>query len=228
MSAHSQHRPLRVLVVDDHHLFRTGLRELLRDEGFEVADAESGEAALRRAPHFAPDVVVVDLSLPGMSGIDATRRIREAAPGTRVVMLTVSDDDQHVLDALLAGASGYLLKESALQEITDGIRAVAAGWCPVHPRVARVLVDRIRRDSYDAAPVAEATLAGLSDRERQVLALIADGCDNADIARTLYVSPSTVRNHVSRLLEKLGVHNRVQAAAYAVRHGVSRDQAVSA
>jgi DNA-binding NarL/FixJ family response regulator len=91
-----------------------------------------------------------------------------------------------------------------------------------------LLVDRIRCDAYDGAPVAEATLAGLSERERQVLALIADGCDNADIARTLYVSPSTVRNHVSRLLEKLGVHNRVQAAAYAVRHGVSRDQALSA
>jgi two-component system NarL family response regulator len=215
-------------VVDDHHLFRTGLRALLQDEGFEVADAESGEAALRRARHFGPDVAVVELNLSGMSGIEATRRIREATPATRVVVLTVSDDDQQALDAVLAGASGYLLKGSALQEITQGIRAVAAGGCPLDPRVARVLVDRIRRDSCGTAQFAEATLPCLSERERQVLALIADGCDNAHIARTLYVSPSTVRNHVSRLLEKLGVHNRTQAAAYAVRHGVSRDQALSA
>jgi DNA-binding NarL/FixJ family response regulator len=228
VSAHSQHRPLRVLVVDDYHLFRTGLRELLQEEGFEVAEAESGEAALRQAGHFGPDVVVMDLGLPGMSGIEATRRIREASPATRVVMLTMSDDDEQVLDAVLAGASGYLLKASSLQEITDGIRAVAAGWCAVAPRVTSVLVERIRRDAYDAAPAAEATLPGLSERERQVLALIAEGCDNAQIARTLYVSPSTVRNHVSSLLEKLGVHNRVQAAAYAVRHGVSRDEALSA
>jgi two-component system NarL family response regulator len=229
MSWLTQQRPLRVLLVDDHHLFRTGLRELLREEGFEVADADSGEAALRRAPSFGPDVVVMDLGLPGMSGLEATRRLREAAPATRVVMLTMSDDDQQVLDAVQAGASGYLLKEAALDDITAGIRAVAAGDCPVAPRVARVLVDELRRLADKGEPrVAEAPMRGLSDRERQVLALIADGRDNTEIARLLFVSPSTVKNHVSHLLEKLGVANRVQAAAYAIRHGLSTDEALSA
>lgn len=227
MSAHYKPQSLRVLLVDDHHLFRTGLRALLRDEGFEVADADCGEAALRHARHFAPHVVVMDLGLPGISGIEATRRLREAAPATRVLMLTLSDDDEQVLDAVRAGASGYLLKESSLHEIMAAIRAVAAGSCPVAPRVARVLVDHVRRGNHETARAAEATLRRLSERERQVLALIADGCDNAQIARSLYVSRSTVRNHVSRLLEKLGVQNRVQAAAYAVRHGLSEHNAVS-
>jgi two-component system NarL family response regulator len=224
MFGHTQHRPLRLLLVDDHHLFRTGLRELLQEEGFEVADADSGEAALRRAPRFGPDVVVMDLGLPGISGVEATRCLRETAPTARVVVLTMSDDDRQVLDAVRAGASGYLLKEATLDDITAGIRAVAAGYCPVAPRVARVLVDELRRTRLKREPrVAEGPMRGLSDREHQVLALIAEGCDNAQIARQLYVSPSTVKNHVSHLLEKLGVANRVQAAAYAIRHGLSPD-----
>jgi DNA-binding NarL/FixJ family response regulator len=212
---------MRVLVVDDHELFRTGLRELLEDAGFEVGEAANGEAALRRVPGFAPDVVLMDLGLPGMAGIEATRLLREAAPATRVLVLTMSQDESRVLDALCAGASGYLLKESTLDEITVAIRAVAAGHSALAPRIARVVVDELRRGGHQKAPAAEPALDTLSARERQVLALIADGYDNVQIARRLFVSPSTVKNHVSSLLVKLAVDNRVQAATYAIRHGLA-------
>jgi DNA-binding NarL/FixJ family response regulator len=227
MPTHPQHRPLRVLVVDDHHLFRTGVRELLEGEGFEVVDVESGEAALRRVPSFGPDVVLMDLGMPGMSGIEATSRLRDAAPGSRVLVFTMSDDDRQVLHAVRAGASGYLLKDAELRDVTAAIRAVAAGHSPLAPRVARVLVDEIRRGGDEQPVTTEPALKGLSEREREVLALIAEGCDNGQIARLLYVSPSTVKNHVSRLLEKLQLDNRVQAATYAIRHGISPGEPLS-
>jgi two-component system nitrate/nitrite response regulator NarL len=217
-------RPIRVLIVDDHDLFRTGLRALLEEEGFEVADSVSGPSAVRRAPSFAPDVVVMDMNMPGMSGVEATPLMLEASPLTSVLMLTIATDDTRVVDAVRAGASGYLLKDAQLAEIAAGIRAAAAGHCAIAPRVASALLQSVR--SADSAPAGAEPPRGpdLSVREQQVLALLSDGCDNPEIAARLYLSQSTVKNHVSKVLEKLGVDNRVQAATFAVRHGLGRDE----
>jgi DNA-binding NarL/FixJ family response regulator len=208
-------KPLRVLLVDDHRLFRTGLRALLQDEGFKVGDAPSGEAAIALCRSYRPDVVVMDMNMPGMSGVAATRRIRTEHPRLAVLMLTVAADDDSVLDAVRAGACGYLLKNARLPEIVNGVRAAAAGESVFASRVAGVLVASVRQ----ASPRSEHSDAvGLTERERDVLALLAEGYDNSAIAARLYVSTSTVKNHVSRVLEKLGLDNRVQAAVYAVRH----------
>jgi NarL family two-component system response regulator LiaR len=207
---------LRILLVDDHELFRVGLRELLEEEGFEVADAASGEAALRHCRAFRPDVVVMDMNMPGMSGIEATRRLLEAQPAAAVLMLTVAADDERVLEAIRAGATGYLLKEARLAEIVAGVKAAADGRSPIAPGVAGALVASVRAGGGSASGPAASSL---TDRERAVLALLAQGYDNRAIARRLFVSPSTVKNHVSSVLAKLGVENRVQAAAYAVRQG---------
>ena len=213
---------VKVLIVDDHDLFRTGLRALLEDEGFEVVDAPSGEAGIRLARSFQPKVVVMDMNMPGMSGVEATPPMLETAPDASVLMLTIATEEDEVLDAVRAGACGYLLKDAELSDIVAGIRAAAAGQSTIAARVAGHLVRSVRASdvgspSDDASPQAPA----LSQREREVLSLVTDGCDNAEIAGRLYVSPSTVKNHVSRLFEKLGVDNRVQAATFAIREGLS-------
>jgi two-component system, NarL family, response regulator LiaR len=209
---------LRVLLVDDHDLFRTGLRELLEDEGFAVDDVGSGEAGVGRCRSFRPDVVVMDMNMPGMSGIEATRRILEAQPDASVLMLTVAADDERVLEAIRAGAVGYLLKEARLAEIVAGVKAAAEGRWPIAPRVAGALVASVRERGAVPQPRVSAGL--LTERELAVLALLAEGHDNAEIAGRLFISPSTVKNHISSVLAKLGVANRVQAAAYAIRHGL--------
>ena len=217
--------PVRVLVVDDHHLFRVGIRALLEEEGFEVVDAVSGEAALRRLDGFAPDVVVMDLNMPGMSGIEATRRIVTARPGTAVLMLSIAGEGDDLLEALRAGATGYLLKDARLEEIVAGIRAAADGHSAIALPLARTLVKEVRGSGERRSPERPALPVALSDREREILRLLASGCDNATIGRRLFLSPSTVKGHVSRVLDKLGVDNRVQAAAYAIRHRLSDDGA---
>jgi two-component system nitrate/nitrite response regulator NarL len=212
--------PLRVLVVDDSELFRTGLRSLLATEGFDLADSASGEAAIRRARSFRPHVVLMDIRMPGMSGIEATGLLLEAVPGTAVMMFTGSCDCAEMLEAVRAGASGYLLKDTEIADIVKAIRATAAGYSAIAPQVAGALLAHVRENpvaSQHASPIAALPL---SAREQQVLALLAAGCDNVEIARRLYISTSTVKHHVSRLLEKLGVDNRVQAACYAIRHGL--------
>jgi two-component system NarL family response regulator len=215
--------PIRVLVVDDHHLFRTGIRALLEEEGFVVADAVSGEAALRRVAGFAPDVVVMDLKMPGMSGIEATRAIVAERPGTAVLMLSIAGEGDSVLEALRVGAAGYLLKDSRLEEIVEGIRAAAEGHSAIALPLARTLVNEVRANGERRSPERAALPVAFSEREREVLRLLARGCDNRAIGKRLYLSPSTVKSHVSRVLEKLGVDNRVQAATYAIRHGMVDD-----
>jgi len=209
---------VKVLVVDDHDLFRTGLRALLEEQGFDVIDAAGVSAALRRLAAFAPEVVVMDLNMPDICGIEATPLVLEAAPGTAVLVLTVSTDDERVMDAVRAGASGYLVKDAELDEIADAIRAVADGQGAIAPSVAPVLLQSAR----DAAPKAPAPPAPvtLSTREREVLALLSTGMENRDIARRLFVSTSTVKHHVSQVLDKLGAVNRVQAATFAVLAGM--------
>ena len=211
-------RALRLLLVDDHDLFRTGLRTLLRDEGFDVADAASGPAALAACRERRPDVVVMDMNMPGMSGIEATRRLTSEHAQLAVLVLTVVADDESVLEAIRGGACGYLLKDARLPEIVAGVRAAAAGGSVLASRVTGALVASVRH----AAPSTAAEVpASLTEREREVLALVAQGHDNGEIAGRLYVSPSTVKNHMSRVLDKLGLDNRVQAAAFAIRAGIA-------
>jgi DNA-binding NarL/FixJ family response regulator len=210
---------IRVLVVDDHDLFRTGLRSLLQEEGFDVADAVSGPAAVRRISSFDPDVVVMDMNMPDMDGVDATALVLEAAPRTSVLVLTIATDDTRVVAAIRAGASGYLVKDAPMEEIAAGIRAAADGQSAIAPRVAGALIECVR--ASEVRPEQPLATPNLSVREREVLLLVAAGYDNAQIARRLFLSPSTVKNHVSRLFDKLGVDNRVQAATYAARNNLA-------
>jgi DNA-binding NarL/FixJ family response regulator len=212
---------LRVLIVDDHDLFRSGLRNLLEEEsGVQiVGEAAGGHDAVRIVRELAPDVVVMDLNMPGMGGVDATRHITAVAPLTRVVMLTISDEDNDVIDAILAGACGYLLKDSSIQDLMAGIRAAAMGESLISPIIAAKVLQRVRASSTQ--PEIESTIrAELSDREIEVLKLIANGKDNAMIAGELHISPKTVKNHISNILMKLQIDNRIQAAVYAVRSGI--------
>jgi DNA-binding NarL/FixJ family response regulator len=209
----------RVLLVDDHDLFRRGLRTLLEEQGVQViAEASDGAEAIARVREHSPEVVLMDINMPVMSGVDATREIVRIAPLTRVVVLTISDIDGDVIDAVLAGASGYLLKDSSIDELLRGIEAAAAGDSLMSPHVAAKVLQRVRA----AGPTATErnARAELSERELDVLRLIANGKDNADIARELHISPKTVKNHISNILMKLGIDNRIQAAVYAVRSGI--------
>jgi DNA-binding NarL/FixJ family response regulator len=207
-------------VVDDHDLFRRGLRELLEEQGIRViGEASSGADAIALAVRARPDVVVMDLNLPRQSGIEATRELVVASPETRVLMLTVASDERSVLDALIAGACGYLLKDATIEEIAGGVRAAAAGQSFVSPRVGHHVLKRLRGQAGGDDGRGEET--PLSERELDILRLVAEGCDNDEIAERLYLSPRTVKNHVSSILSKLQMDNRVQAAVYAVRKGIA-------
>jgi DNA-binding NarL/FixJ family response regulator len=216
----AEEQGLRVLLVDDHDLFRTGLRNLLEEQGVQiVGEAASGSEALRYVREVTPDVVVMDLNMPGMSGVEATRHISRDAPLTRVIVLTISDEQQDVLDAILAGACGYLLKDASIQELMRGLEAAAIGESLISSHIAGKVLQHVRATT--AAPEAAATIrAELSEREIQVLKLISNGKDNAMIAGELHISPKTVKNHISNILMKLQIENRIQAAVYAVRSGI--------
>jgi DNA-binding NarL/FixJ family response regulator len=206
-----------VALVDDHELFRRGLHDLLEEEGLEVVgEASTGEEAIELVATRVPDVVLMDISLPGISGVEATRRIRLQSPHTRVVMLTVSAHEEDVNEAILAGASGYLLKDSSTAAIVSGIAAAARGEGLLSPAIAGRLLERMRANDV-ASELSPETRPQLTAREREVLRLIADGKDNVEIADTLVMSPHTVKSHVSNILAKLEVANRLQAAVYAVR-----------
>ena len=194
---------IRVLVVDDHPLFRDGLGALLATVGdLEVVDSVGdGESAVRRAVETRPDVVLMDLNLPVVPGIEATRRIVAATPETAVLVLTMVDDDDSVMAALQVGARGYVLKGAGQEEVLAAIRAVAAGGAVFGPGVAGRVLGGRRGPSYD-----------LTEREAEVLALLANGMSNAEIAREIGVSLKTVQNHVSRVLTKMQVRDRTQAA----------------
>jgi DNA-binding NarL/FixJ family response regulator len=211
---------VRVLLVDDHDLFRTGLRNLLEERGVQVAgEAGQGADAVRLVRELAPDVVVMDLNMPGMSGIEATRQIAAIAPLTRVLVLTISDQDEDVLHAILAGACGYLLKDSSVDELIRGISAAAVGESIISSAIAGKVLQQVRATAASSA-AEEAIRAELSERELDVLKLIASGKDNAMIAAELHISPKTVKNHISNILMKLQIENRIQAAVYAVRSGI--------
>ena len=213
---------LRVLLVDDHDLFRTGLRNLLEEQDGVVVlgEAANGIEAVRLVREAAPDVVVMDLKMPAMTGVEATRLITLESPLTRVIVLTISDEDSDVMDAIVAGACGYLLKDSSIENVVAGIRSAAVGSSLISPTIASKVLQRVRATTPDR-DMADAILAELSDRELQVLKLIANGKDNAQIAAELVISPKTVKNHISNILMKLQIQNRIQAAVYAVRSGIA-------
>jgi DNA-binding NarL/FixJ family response regulator len=214
----SRGNDLKVLVVDDHELFRRGLIGLLEERGIEVAgEAALAADAIRLAAEIGQCVVLMDLSMPGMSGIEAVQRLAAAAPLARALALTVLADDQHVIEALLAGACGYVVKDATIDEIVEGIRAASRGESMISPRIASRLVHRLREPE-----TVQARLTGgdLTPRELEVLELLARGLDNSEIAGVLYLSQHTVKNHVSSILIKLQVENRVQAAVRAVRSGM--------
>ena len=212
--------PITVLLVDDHEMVRRGVRDFLetQEDITVVAEAGSGEEAVRLAAEHAPDVALMDLIMPGMDGVEATRRLTTQSPRTSVVMLTSYHDDEHVFPAIRAGALSYVLKEIGPGELAEAVRKAAAGEAVLHPRVAARVVRELhgaRRDEPNA-------FRELSDRELEVLKLIADGLSNAEIAGRLYVSEKTVKSHVSNILGKLHLADRTQAAVYAWRQGVVR------
>jgi DNA-binding NarL/FixJ family response regulator len=211
---------LRVVVADDHDLYRRGLRDLLEENGLDVAgEASNGRFAVELGERLRPDVVVMDLHMPVVSGVEATRRLAGSAPDVRVLVLTVLADESSVVDAIVAGACGYLLKDASVEQILDGIEAAARGEALISPRIATMVLRRLR----DAAPTGEEPIGiELSKRELDVLSLLADGHDNAAIAKQLSISPHTVKTHVSTILDKLGVNNRIQAAVRAIRSGLLR------
>ena len=202
-------------------MFRSALRAALVAEGIDVVgEASSGAAALNDLRAVAPEVVVMDLNMPGISGVEATRQMAMVAPLTRVLVLTASDEDADVMDAVLAGACGYLLKDASVHELISGICAAANGESLVSPAIAAKVLERLRTSS-GSGPEAKAIRSELSDREMQVLKLIASGQDNAQIAADLHISPKTVKNHISNIFMKLQIENRIQAAVLAVRSGIA-------
>jgi DNA-binding NarL/FixJ family response regulator len=207
----------RVVVVDDHELFRGGLVGLLGDHGVEVVgEASMAAPGIEIVLERKPDVVLMDLNMPGMSGIEATQRLATAAPHTRIVVLSVVADERNVVEALRAGAFGYLPKDAPIAQIVEAIHAAARGESLIAPRVAGYLVQRLRR-----APIEEvADAADLTPRELEILELMARGMGNIEIGKALHLSQHTVKNHVSSVLRKLQVKNRSQAAVRAVRRGL--------
>ena len=214
--------PIRLLLVDDQRLMREGLRMLLElESGLEiVGEAGDGQAALQAYETLQPDVVLMDVSMPGMDGVEATWRLRERWPDARIVILTTFDDDEYVFEGLRAGAQGYLLKDVSGHDLAEAVRTVASGGALIEPSVARKVVAEFAR----MAPPARASDTGLpeplSEREREILNLLAQGLSNREIAARLNLAQGTVKNYVTTILQKLGVRDRTQAALRARELGL--------
>jgi DNA-binding NarL/FixJ family response regulator len=212
---------IRVMIVDDHRMVRRGLRGFLEGETgiIVVGEAESGEEAMARVPELTPDVVLMDLMMPGIGGIAAIGALRQSHPSLKMMALTSFSDDEQVFPALEAGANGYLLKDIDPDELVAAIRAVDAGESPLDPEVAKRLVSRFQRSA--ALPTDRNTShEALTERERDVLLLLTQGKSNKEIANGLFIGDRTVKSHLSAIFQKLNVTDRTQAALYAVRHGL--------
>jgi two-component system NarL family response regulator len=212
--------PIRVLVVDDHALFRRGLEIVLAQEPdiAVVGEASDGIEAVDAAVDLLPDVILLDVRMPRRSGLEACGALRDSAPSARVIMLTISDDEGDLFEAIKAGASGYLLKEIPVDEVAAAIRAVHDGQSLISPAMAGKLLNEFaaiaHKEAEDARPI---PAPRLTPREMEVLRLVARGLHNRDIARELFISENTVKNHVRNILEKLQLHSRMEAVVYAVR-----------
>ena len=214
--------PIRLLIVDDQRLMRDGLRTLMELEpDLEVAgEAEDGLGALEQYAALQPDVVLMDIRMPRLDGVEATRRLRQRYPEARVIILTTFDDDALVFDGLRAGALGYLLKDVSGGELAEAIRKVASGGALIEPSVARKVLAEFARLAPAARPVQEQLVEPLSERELEILKLIAQGANNRQIASQLYLAEGTVKNYISAILDKLAVEDRTQAALRARELGI--------
>ena len=211
--------PIRVLVADDQPVFRRGIIVVLgTDDGIEVvAEVENGEEAVARTVELVPDVVLMDVRMPKMSGIEAARAIRTEVPGTRILMLTVSDEEDDLFEAIKAGANGYLLKEISIEEVAATIRATMQGETVITPSMASKLLNEFNALAKRAEQKQQVPAPVLTARELEVLKHVAKGMSNREIADDLYISENTVKNHVRNILEKLHLHSRMEAVLYAVR-----------
>jgi NarL family two-component system response regulator LiaR len=211
--------PVSVLIVDDHEVVRRGIRTFLDTvtDINVVGEAGSGEQALSLAREFSPDVVLMDLILPGMDGLEATRRIKELSPRTQVLVLTSYDQDEYIFPALQAGATSYILKDMKMESLADAIRKTSHGEASLHPRVAMRVIKSMRGEINGEIPP-----CCMTERELEVLKLIAQGFSNCQIAEALVISEYTVKGHVSNILSKLNLADRTQAAVYAWQEGIVR------
>jgi DNA-binding NarL/FixJ family response regulator len=213
--------PIRTLIVDDHALFRRGLEIVLVSEPDidVVGEAGDGTEAIEKASEYLPDVVLMDVRMPRSTGIEACRTIKEVAPSAKIVILTMSDEEEDLFEAIRAGASGYLLKDIPLDEVAEAVRAVHSGQSLISPSMAGKLLTEFaalaRRDQEE--PPQQVPAPKLTEREMEVLKLVARGMNNRDIAKELFISDNTVKNHVRNILEKLQIHSRMEAVMVAVR-----------
>lgn len=211
---------MRILVADDHPLFRDGIVSLLAARDVDVVGATGdGTETVHLARQLRPDVVLMDIKMPGLGGIEATRQIKAELPDTRIVMLTAFDDDDNVFEAIKAGADGYMLKSLRAEEFFALLAGLARGDAPISPALA----GRILRQLQHGDELHEAAEEQLTEREAEILTLVADGASNREIADALYLSENTVKYHMRHILAKRHLQNRAQAAAYAIRHGLAPD-----
>lgn len=212
---------IRVLICDDHIMVRQGVRMVLQSEpDIElVGEAGRGEEAVALAEQLKPEVVIMDLSLPDMSGIEATKRIKAALPNTRVIALTMHEEEPYVMEVLRAGAEAYIVKRSAAADLVNAMRQVMAGQAVLDPVVTKAVVSGYVSRPTPPTPDKE-TDSVLTPREREILILVAEGFTNAEIAKKLYISEKTVQTHRSNILDKLNIHDRTELVRYAIRHGL--------
>jgi DNA-binding NarL/FixJ family response regulator len=211
---------IRLMLADDHQMLREGLRRSMVDQGFDVVcEASDGMEAVEAAFRLRPDVILMDVTMPEMDGVEATRRIRQSLAETRVVMLTMHADQDVLANAIRAGASGYLVKDCSTDEIADAVRMAATGDTPISPQLAASMLDEVRRlDQRHAADEDRV----VTRREEEVLQLIADGCSTPEVAERLFISQKTVKNHLASIYQKLDARDRTQAVLQAVRMGIVR------
>jgi two-component system response regulator DegU len=212
---------IRLMLADDHRMLREGLRRSLSDEGFEVVgEASDGEEAVALAGTLNPDVILMDVTMPNVGGVEATRRIHQLQPDVRIVMLTMHADQEVIAEALRAGASGYLVKDCSTDEIADAVRMAANEESSLSPQLATAMLDEVRR--IDPEPADDDSERVVTKREVEVLQLIADGCSTPEVAERLYISQKTVKNHLASIYHKLDARDRTQAVLQAVRMGIVR------
>jgi DNA-binding NarL/FixJ family response regulator len=210
--------PIRLMIVDDHQMLREGLRRSMSEIGFDViGEASDGDEAVTRATAQRPDVILMDVTMPRMDGVEACRQVKDALPDTHIVMLTMHADQSVLADAIRAGASGYLVKDCSTDEIADAVKMAAAGQTALSPQLAATMLDEVRR-LEEQERTQENRL--ITKREEEVLQMIADGCSTTEVAEGLFISQKTVKNHLASIYQKLEARDRTQAVLQAVRMGI--------
>ncbi|MCB1003402.1 MAG: response regulator transcription factor [Acidimicrobiales bacterium] len=214
------HAGIRLMLADDHRMLREGLRRSMAEQGFDmVGEARDGAEAVELARVLQPDVILMDVTMPELDGVEATRRVRSALPHVKVVMLTMHADQDVLASAIRAGASGYLVKDCSTEEIAEAVRMTARGDTIISPRLAASMLDEVRRIDRPAAGTPDEERV-VTRREEEVLQLIADGCSTPEVAERLYISQKTVKNHLASIYQKLDARDRTQAVLQAVRMGI--------